>query len=176
VGPDRWLAERLHDLVDGHPLVVDLLRIVTGFGKPPVLAGASVVLALVLLAARRVRAAAFVAVATVGAWVLDLQVLALNGRDRPHVPPPPATPSGPSFPSGHAMVATAAYGALLVLVLPRVPPARRALAIAVAVSLVAAIGLTRIVLGVHWATDVLGGFALGAAWVALCAAVLRPSV
>ena len=176
MGPDRWLAERLHDLVDGHPLVVDALRVLTGFGKPPVLAAASVVLAAVRVAQRRVRAAAFVVVATVGAWVLDNAVKALVGRERPRFDPPLASASGPSFPSGHAMVAAAAYGALLLVVLPRIPPARRPLVVTATVALVVAVGVTRIVLGVHWATDVLGGFALGAAWVAVCAAVLRPTV
>ena len=175
MGPDRWAVERLHQVLRDHPAVVDALQVVTALGKPQVLAAASVVAAVALLVRRRVRAAAFVVVATIGAWLVDNGLKELIGRARPVLEQPVASASGASFPSGHAMTSAAAYGALLVLALPLLPPARRAVVVAVVVTVVVAIGFTRVALGVHWPTDVLGGWVLGAAWLAACVAVLRPT-
>ena len=175
MGPDRWAVERLSEVLHDHPGVVDVLQVVTALGKPQALAVASVVVAVVLLARRRVRAAGFAVVATVGAWLVDNALKDLVGRARPELAEPVASASGPGFPSGHAMTSAAAYGALVVLTLPLVPPARRPLVVLVAAMVVVAIGITRVALGVHWPTDVLGGWVFGLAWLAACAAVLRPT-
>jgi membrane-associated phospholipid phosphatase len=81
---------------------------------------------------------------------------------------------GQSFPSGHAMNSTIAYGALLLIFLPALRPAFRSPVIAAAVVLVGVIGFTRLALGVHYISDVLGGFVLGAAWLSASTAVFRP--
>lgn len=175
MGPDRWAVERLSEALHDHPGVVDALQVVTALGKPQVLAVASVVAGVVLLARRRVRAAAFGVVATIGAWLVDNGLKDLVDRARPDLAEPVASASGPSFPSGHAMTSAAAYGALVVIVLPLVPPARRRLVVAAAAVVVVAVGITRVALGVHWPTDVLGGWAFGLAWLAASAAVLRPT-
>ena len=86
------------------------------------------------------------------------------------VPRPPAADavgvfSGYAFPSGHATDAAAVYGMLGVLLATALP--RRAAKAAVwtaAVVVVGLVGLSRIYLGAHWLTDVLAGFAIGAAW------------
>ena len=76
-----------------------------------------------------------------------------------------ATAHGKSFPSGHSMSSLVAYGALLLVFLPSDPQAQRRVWLAVgAATLVLAIGFSRLALGVHYITDVLGGFVLGAAW------------
>jgi len=165
---DGWVAERFHDAIAHHPLIVDLLRAISTLGRPQVVSAGAAVVALALVARGRVRLGLFVVLAVVGAWMLDDWIKDLVGRQRPVFDDPVAHSSGASFPSGHAMTSMAAYGALVVLV------RRRAFTIAAAV-LVVAIGLTRIVLGVHWVTDVLGGWVLGAAWLALCAWVVRPT-
>jgi len=75
-----------------------------------------------------------------------------------------------SFPSGHTMAATIGYGMLAYVMAtywrPRGVP-RRALYLAAA-ALALAVGVSRIYLGVHFPTDVLGGFAAGTAWLAIC--------
>jgi membrane-associated phospholipid phosphatase len=163
---DAWVAERLHDVVREHPLVVDVLVFVTGFGRPQALAVASVLVAAVLVATGRPRLAVFVVVATIGAWLVDNALKDLVGRSRPAFDDPLARSSGASFPSGHAMVAGAAYGAVAIVV------RRRWVTMTMAV-VVAVIAMTRVALGVHWLTDVLVGAALGAAWAWACARAIR---
>jgi undecaprenyl-diphosphatase len=162
---DGWVAERLHDAVRHHPLVVDVLVFLTAFGRPQALAVASVVVAVVLLVLGRPRLALFVVVATIGAWLLDNALKDVVDRARPVWDEPLAQSSGASFPSGHAMVAGAAYGAVAIVV------RRRWVTIAMAV-VVAVIAATRVALGVHWLTDVIVGALLGAAWALACARAL----
>ena len=75
---------------------------------------------------------------------------------------------GSSFPSGHATAAAATFAAFALLVGRRRSVATRALLAAAAVALAVSIGWSRVMLGVHWMTDVLAGLALGWAWFALC--------
>ncbi|MFJ5773923.1 phosphatase PAP2 family protein [Streptomyces sp. NPDC093094] len=101
-------------------------------------------------------------------------VKAAVGRRRPHWPDPVDSAHYAAYPSGHAMTATVVCGLLLWL-LYRWGAARtlfRALAAVAAVSVVG-VGLTRVWLGVHWGTDVLGGWLLGALVVALAVAAHR---
>jgi membrane-associated phospholipid phosphatase len=79
-----------------------------------------------------------------------------------------------SFPSGHAVGLFVAVGALLVVGLPLVREAWRRWVAALGVALVIAIGVGRVVLNVHHPSDVLAGWALGFAWLALCLLVVRP--
>jgi membrane-associated phospholipid phosphatase len=79
---------------------------------------------------------------------------------------PVAHESGASFPSGHAQAAVVGYAVLLLVFLPILHGAGRRIAICVAVLMVLGIGLSRVALGVHYVSDVLAGYVLGAAWVA----------
>ena len=167
---DGWLVERVHEALRDHPAVVDVLRVVTALGKPQALATSSIVVAALLLLRRHPRAAAFVLVAVLGSGAVNVGMKDVVGRARPVLADPVASASGASFPSGHAMTSAAAYGVLVVLA----PASRRRPVLVIAAVLVLAIGLTRIALGVHWPTDVVGGWVFGLAWLAACAAVLRP--
>jgi len=72
-----------------------------------------------------------------------------------------------AFPSGHATMSMVAYGFLAVLVARGLAPPRRWLPYALAALLIGAIALSRLYLGAHWLSDVLGGLSLGLAWVCL---------
>jgi membrane-associated phospholipid phosphatase len=71
-----------------------------------------------------------------------------------------------SYPSGHAMTATICYG-MLVYLLGRSYPRTRYLGLAVLGLWLGAVGFSRVYLGVHWPADVLAGYLVGGAWLAL---------
>jgi undecaprenyl-diphosphatase len=76
--------------------------------------------------------------------------------------------SGSSFPSGHAVAAAACLAAFALVIGRRRSLKVRAILAGLAVGLATGIACCRVMLGVHWLTDVLGGLALGWAWFALC--------
>jgi membrane-associated phospholipid phosphatase len=77
--------------------------------------------------------------------------------------------SGSSFPSGHSTAAAATFAALALVLGLRRSSSTRALLIGAAVSIAVAVGCSRILLGVHWFSDVIAGLALGWSWFAFCA-------
>jgi membrane-associated phospholipid phosphatase len=127
---------------------------------------------LLVVRGRRLDAALVVTTPLVGTLLTDALKLGY-GRPRPPAAEQLIPETGFSLPSGHAVDATVVVGVLaLVLVVRTVSRWRRAAIVALATVTIAAAGVGRIYLGVHWATDVVTGWLLGAAWVALCAVVL----
>ena len=123
-----------------------------------------------LLYRRRVRLAAFVAVTALGSGVLNHLVKSAVDRARPHLSDPVAMAAGKSFPSGHAQAATVGCGILLVIFLPMVGRRHRIWLWVAAGVVVTAVAFSRVALGVHFVSDVIGGVILGAAWVLAMAA------
>ncbi|MGI8702373.1 MAG: phosphatase PAP2 family protein [Nocardioidaceae bacterium] len=115
---------------------------------------------------RRLLAAALLVLVHVLGLVVRLAVAELIRRQRPPRVDWATDASGFAFPSGHASTATIAAVLVAWVMVTAVPNRRRTLALVwvVAGSWAVAIGLTRIYLGVHWPTDVLGGWAFGTAW------------
>src|SRR4051812_39008350 len=173
VDADRSVAHAANDLVAPHPPVVTVLEAISQLGGRPVLLWLVTVAVILLLARRRTRLALYVVVAGIGALFLDPSVKALVGRLRPVVDVPVAVAPGNSFPSGHALGSMVAYGALLLVFLPAVRRRWKALAIALAATVVVAIGVTRVLLGVHYVSDVLAGWLLGVAWLGVTAHAFR---
>ena len=163
---DTSAARHLHDWVRGSDDLVRELKILTFFGSPAwfyLLVGPSV---LWVWRRGHGRLAVFLVVTTLGGGLLDTVVKEAVGRERPSLLEPVATAHGKSFPSGHAMSSTVAYGALLLVFLPAIGRRYRAAVVAGAVVLVVAIGFSRLALGVHYLSDVIGGYVLGLAWLA----------
>lgn len=123
-----------------------------------------------LLIRRQPRLAVYAVATSLGALVLDPVVKLLVERVRPVVDIPLAAAPGPSFPSGHALGSLVSYGVLLLIFLPTVPRRLRPAVTGLVVTVVVLVGVTRIALGVHYFTDVVGGWALGIAWLGVTAA------
>ena len=110
---------------------------------------------------------ALLAAALGGAVALYDIVKPLVGRPRPPSSIWIGHYAGAAFPSGHATAAVALYAALAVVLSMGASYGRRALVWSGATLVALVVGASRVYLGAHWVTDVLGGYALGAAWVAL---------
>lgn len=141
------------------------VRDVTALGSSTVLAFVVGFAALLLVALGRWRIGVMVVLATaLGTWA-NTVIKDVVSRARPDLVPHLMDESSPSFPSGHAANSAIVYLTLAVLVLPFVRPvAARGLIIGAAVILVAAIGASRVYLGVHWPSDVAGGWLYGTLW------------
>jgi len=167
---DDGARDSLHRFAVAHGAFVDAMRTVGFLGS---WVGYTVVfslLALWLLRRRLPRLALFVVVTVLGSSLLNTIVKALVDRARPVLPDPVAHANGLSFPSGHAQSAMVAACVLLLVFAPVLHGRARAAAFAAAVLWVLTVGFSRVALGVHYVSDVLAGFVLGAAWVALMTA------
>jgi undecaprenyl-diphosphatase len=154
LGP-RWMEELGRDL--------------TALGGSAVLTLVSIAAALFLWMARRPRSVALLATAVVGGQILSLALKRGFARPRPDLVPHGSFVYTASFPSGHSMMSAIVYltlGALLARVLPR--RRMKLLVIACALGATALTGASRVYLGVHWPTDVVAGWAIGASWAVAC--------
>lgn len=104
-----------------------------------------------------------------GGALLNVVLKNLFGRARPGWADPSMALADPGFPSGHTMMATMIYGFMAIYLMLRIAswPARFLVAI-MTISLVFLVALSRMYLGAHYLSDVLGAMAAGTAWLALC--------
>lgn len=174
---DRRIARGLHTVAVGHPSLTHVNRVLTDWVWDPLTMRALLLAATLWMLRRRAwRAALWLAVCGVVGNVASQSMKAAVGRARPHWPDPVDSAGYAAFPSGHALTAAIVCGALLWLFLHRTSagPAWRAAAWAVAVVSVVGVGFTRVYLGVHWASDVVGGWLLAGVVLAGSAALCAP--
>ncbi|RYG00826.1 MAG: phosphatase PAP2 family protein [Caulobacteraceae bacterium] len=150
LGP-RWFEESMRDITAlGGFTVVTLLTIVA---------------TLLLVFHQRRREALIFAGTVILAYASSEVLKAFYDRDRPMIVAHGSIVYSQSFPSGHSTAAAATF-LTLATVLASVESNRRtkALIYALAITAMIAVGVSRVYLGVHWPTDVLAGWALGATW------------
>ncbi|WP_051809345.1 phosphatase PAP2 family protein [Actinoplanes subtropicus] len=154
---DERVSRTARSAALAHPLLRAAMSAVTFTGSTRVLGPLAALGCVILLAFRRWRQAVFVAVAMITTVAIRLIVVTLIARTRPTEPL--VAVASFSFPSGHS---TASAAAALVLVVVCRPLLRRGwsrvLLYVVAGSWAVAVGLSRVVLAVHWPTDVLGAW------------------
>ncbi len=159
IGP-AWLLNAMTDL--------------TALGGYAVLTLLTLAAALYRLA-RNDRTAALIIVGAVGSGALLGNLLKLGfDRPRPDIVEHLTHAASSSFPSGHATLSAITYLTLGALIARGQPDTRlKALFLGGAILITILVGFSRVYLGVHWPTDVLAGWCLGAAWAALWWLVLR---
>ena len=164
----HWLTAIRHS----HPQFTSLMVVVTQVGSIYATLGLGL-LASTALAIRHHRRAAILLAALTIAERLTVDGLKLViGRPRPGFDLHPVATSSSSFPSGHSANSMAVFVAVALIA---APPAWRRSALAIAICVSCTVGLTRIFLGVHWPSDVVGGWALGLLIVGLFAIAGRRS-
>ena len=155
------------------PSLDNFIKVITFFASRQFLTPAALLLVAYFVFIKRHRWYSLkVPVVALGSITLNVVLKYFFDRPRPIVPMVEA--HGLSFPSGHTMVAASFYGLLIYLVWHNVkPPALRYTLIALLSVFVILIGFSRIYLRVHYATDVLAGFAAGFMWVVIGIYILR---
>jgi undecaprenyl-diphosphatase len=166
---DHDSAVSLNSLIAGHAALVAVVKAVTFLGSDGVLWTVIGAAAIVLAIRRRWRLTIYLLITGAGAIVLDPILKSLVGRLRPVVAHPIAHGNGNSFPSGHSLGSIVCYGAVFLVFLPAARGRWRTVFTTVIVALIALIGISRILLGVHYVSDVIGGWAIGITWLGLTA-------
>ncbi|MCC8932597.1 phosphatase PAP2 family protein [Rhizobium sp. 'Codium 1'] len=167
---DEGVLLMLRDATDpampaGPAWLTKMMVDITALGGVTVLALLVTLVVIYLALRRKFRTAAFVTVSILGGWALSSALKLGIARPRPEVVQHLVEVTDMSFPSGHAMLSAITYltlGAMLSRLEDR--PSLRYFFPLVAVFLTFIIGLSRIYLGVHYPTDVLGGWAAGMVW------------
>jgi undecaprenyl-diphosphatase len=159
IGPS-WLEESVRD--------------VTALGSAPTLVIAVLAVAGFLALAKAWRVAIFTLLACGGGLALSSLLKYTIDRPRPELVPHGNQIYTSSFPSGHSMMSAVVYLTLAALVTRLIERKRlKGYALGVAMILTLLIGVSRIYLGVHWPSDVLAGWAAGAAWALGCWLIAR---
>jgi len=154
IGPD-WLHEMGRDATAlGGVLCITLITLFV---------------VIFLLLERKRRAAMFLVIAIGGGAIMSGILKHLIARDRPEIVPHLSAVYTSSFPSGHSMLSAVAYltmGTLLARITAR--RSTKLFLIFAAIFLTAIVGISRVYMGVHYPTDVLGGWAAGLTWAIIC--------
>ena len=166
---DRDVSAWAEQAVSDSTALLRVAQAVTLLGDPIGITVAAAAIALVLWRRGHGRLALYVVAARVGALVLSQGLKHLVDRARPVFDAPVAEALGPSFPSGHALGSAVFWTTGAVLLVPRLHRPRLLLAGGVLVAVLVA--ASRVLLGVHFLSDVTGGLLLGLGWAAVCTAV-----
>ena len=163
--PLRWLdenvAQSLHSQAIAHPLWVRMMLDVSNVGSPLVMRTTVGAVAVILWLRKAHRLALWAGFTMAAGALVDVVIKTAVGRARPSFADPVALAPGASFPSGHSFTSALGAGVLVLLVLPLLPPKGRIAAWIVGAAVPLMVGYSRLALGVHWASDVLGGWILG---------------
>jgi undecaprenyl-diphosphatase len=151
------------------PLLTRTARVVTFLGSVGFVTGASLLLAGILAFRRSFYRLLGLALTMGGGSLLNILLKHFFHRQRPVLENPLVTLSSYGFPSGHTMGSTLFYGTIAILVAHSLRNWRlQVLSFCIAAAVVVLIGISRIYLGAHYLTDVLGAIAVGLAWLSFC--------
>jgi len=168
---DAMLAQSLGESVS--PMTARLFSVATHLGDPATLTALGLVVAVALVAFRQRGLAVFWVVALVGNGSINTVLKNVYERVRPnaevfHQLTLPSLAKGWSFPSGHTSGAVVAYGALAYITVRTMPSRWHLPVVLFAVAVTFTVAVSRVVLQVHWASDVVAGSISGMLWLAVC--------
>jgi membrane-associated phospholipid phosphatase len=169
---DVQLSNWLH--ANGSRPLTILMIVLTSLGSTLLVSCVATGLSVFLLVRRRYFWLAVTATTVFGGMLLNRSLKFVFHRTRPHFDDPIMIFTDYSFPSGHTMAATVLYGVIAAYLISRTTDVRkRSAAIAAAASLIVLVAFSRIYLGAHYLTDVLGAIAEGLAWLSLCLTIFH---
>lgn len=161
-----WLHKQTNPSLDAVMLTI------TRFGNPSVVVIVVGVTLVILWWRREWQEAKIFAIACLGALILNTGLKLFFAKPRPQLWSRLISEASFSFPSGHALGSFVLYGFLAYLLATHYPKFAKAI-YSLTVIVIAAIGLSRMYLGVHWPTDIIAGYGVGFLWLTICISMLR---
>ena len=153
---------------------IELNRDFTALGGYGVLTTLTVLVTTFLVLERKPHRARFAALTIVGGYLLSMTLKHLVGRPRPDIVPWLSFPHSSSFPSGHSMMSAVVYLTMGLMLSELASHRRVKVFLSVTPLLIAAaVGFSRVYMGVHYVTDVLAGWSAGICWALLCWLIVR---
>jgi undecaprenyl-diphosphatase len=167
---DRWMAETMHaDTGNGWERI---MRVVTEFGSGTVTVPLTLIVVGWLIREKRKQAATVIVVFWIGSKIIDQAAKAWYHRERPSFFPHVVDAGGYSYPSGHTVTALMTYGLIAAVLFHCVRGPRRWIAFGLAALMTLCVAASRIVLGVHYLSDVTGSMLIAGAWLQTAIIVL----
>lgn len=168
---DERLSETLSRELSGSTL--RLFAMATHLGDPITLTGVVVAVGILLIVRGRALLAVGWAAACGGGTLLNFLLKQIFERVRPVHDHGFSVADGFSFPSGHTTGSVVIYGMLAFLCVRLMPPRWHLPGVLLATTLAITMGFSRVILQVHWASDVIAGFAFGLGWLTVCVAAME---
>ncbi|MDQ2920916.1 MAG: phosphatase PAP2 family protein [Acidobacteriota bacterium] len=164
---DAQLSTNLH--VHAFPRLTTATLAISALHSTVGISCATVALGLYLFWRRRLYWLAALLLSVFGGMMLNVLLKYAFHRARPHFDDPILTLTSYSFPSGHTMMATVLYGVVAAYLIAKTPDWRwRAIVIVLASFLITLVAFSRVYVGAHYLSDVLGAIAEGLAWLSIC--------
>lgn len=167
---DRTILLGIHQFAN--PTLDRLMLAITSLGNPNIVVAISAITFAILCWRRYDQEAKIFVIDCFGGVILSYGLKLVFSKPRPNLWQSPIEETSFSYPSGHALGSTILYGFLAYILATRYPQFAF-LIYASAVFLIAAIGLSRLYLGVHWPTDIIAGYSIGFLWVMFCITMLK---
>jgi membrane-associated phospholipid phosphatase len=167
---DKTILLWIHSFAN--PTLDRIMHIVTSLNNPDIVSIVAGVALIMLLWKRCYPEAKIFVIDCAGGVVLSYGLKSVFGKTRPDLWQSAIEEVSFSYPSGHALGSTVLYGFLAYLFATRFPRFS-GLIYLLAVTLIGAVGLSRLYLGVHWPTDILGGYGIGFLWLTFCITMLK---
>ncbi len=166
-----WLHQHTNSTLDS------LMMQITRLGDPEIVVVLVTIAFSLLIWQRQFWSAQMLFLACLGGLILNQGLKLVFAKPRPQLWTPLVVEHSYSFPSGHALGGLVVYGFLAVLLAYHFPRLRYgsspAAIYGIAAVIVGAIGISRLFLGVHWPTDILAGYTVGAVWLMACIFTFR---